>query len=994
MRQKQNGFVMKTKNLSLQEACHVLSAWTALEVLTPKTFQKQKDLTNENQSVIASFDTNILPWEKIKKISDNKNLHYQVVIGAIDYPQVVTALLKKYPDQDVEKPQAKANAVIAVVHLDRRGCLLKAPSISISSFAWGIALALKGNLKEIGDWIAAEEYLLNKLDKFLRRIDSDEKDIPLDRHIIQEAYHLLIDLLEIPAEFVNNKHFVIKENESDNKKQESLLPMLLNSFYLEDLRRASSDIANGKASKNLERYLGINTPSIRNDILNDKSSLEAAVSPKFIPPARWPGMGRHPLVLLQQAAVNLALNKLKNGGILAINGPPGTGKTTLLRDVIAGLLTQRAEAMCTFDKPSSAFTSTNKKLKAGQGWFDLFSLDEKLKGFEMFVASSNNKAVENISMEFPKLKVIADDADALRYFKILSDKLYACESWGLISAVLGNGKNRSHFAQTFWWDEEVGFERYLREASGTPQILKVKDPKGKEIIATRPPKIVQENNPPRSDKEALSRWNQARKDFRTLLARCNAKLAELEEIRSTIQYLDSLDQDEIKLEKLEILLEKHQKSIPGFFSRIFRPAYTQSWKKNGAILSDKKSKVIRSFKYRERLGPWIVDKQSLDKEGLHLISPWCDQEMQLLRDQLFIEAIKLHKAFIDAAAKPLRHNLSNFLQYLKNPSVLKDDTISSIPDLWSSFFLVVPCVSTAFASIDRLLTSVPKDSLGWLLIDEAGQAVPQAAVGAIMRTKRAVIVGDPMQIEPIVSLSSNLTQNICKQFQVDPDRFNAPNASVQTLADSASSYFTEFESKYGSRSVGVPLLVHRRCSEPMFSIANAVAYDHLMVQAKRSGASSIRDCLGPSSWFDISAESEEKWCQEEGEKLLELLFKLKATTAPDLFVVTPFRIVGEHIRKVIKESRILYAWGENEDSEWVSDRVGTVHVMQGREAEAVIFVLGAPSKDHSGARKWAGSKPNLLNVAVTRAKEAIYVIGNRKQWFEVGVFKELSDWVR
>ena len=51
------------------------------------------------------------------------------------------------------------------------------------------------------------------------------------------------------------------------------------------------------------------------------------------------------LVLLQQAAVNLSLSELRDGGILAVNGPPGTGKTTLLRDIAAALITERARVM-------------------------------------------------------------------------------------------------------------------------------------------------------------------------------------------------------------------------------------------------------------------------------------------------------------------------------------------------------------------------------------------------------------------------------------------------------------------------------------------------------------------------------------------------------------------------------------------------------------------------------------------------------------------------
>lgn len=50
-----------------------------------------------------------------------------------------------------------------------------------------------------------------------------------------------------------------------------------------------------------------------------------------------------------------------------------------------------------------------------------------------------------------------------------------------------------------------------------------------------------------------------------------------------------------------------------------------------------------------------------------------------------------------------------------------------------------------------------------------------------------------------------------------------------------------------------------------------------------------------------------------------------------------------------------------------------------------------PLPQQTGARGWAGGRPNLLNVAVTRAKEALYVIGNRELWRDAGLFKELSD---
>ena len=57
----------------------------------------------------------------------------------------------------------------------------------------------------------------------------------------------------------------------------------------------------------------------------------------------------------------------------------------------------------------------------------------------------------------------------------------------------------------------------------------------------------------------------------------------------------------------------------------------------------------------------------------------------------------------------------------------------------------------------------------------------------------------------------------------------------------------------------------------------------------------------------------------------------------------------------------------------------------------MIFLLGCAGQYQGGAREWAGSRPNLLNVAVTRAKERLYVIGNRALWRSAGHFKVLDQ---
>jgi hypothetical protein len=54
----------------------------------------------------------------------------------------------------------------------------------------------------------------------------------------------------------------------------------------------------------------------------------------------------------------------------------------------------------------------------GNAFFHFYRLDEKLRGHEVLVASSNNKAVENVSLELPVKKACGRD---FKYFQSVSD---------------------------------------------------------------------------------------------------------------------------------------------------------------------------------------------------------------------------------------------------------------------------------------------------------------------------------------------------------------------------------------------------------------------------------------------------------------------------------------------------------------------------------------------------------------------------------------------
>ena len=188
----------------------ILSAWTALEVLSPQTFRKPEDLASGDRTV-ARLDRLELPWERGENPPPQRRLYYQIVLGSVRMEPAIESLVQRYGDTRIEKPSPSGSAALAVVIVDQKGRLADSKAVALSSFGWSVMTALKGNLNDLALWPEVESLLIATVERILRSTDSDaERREPITRATLTAAYDHLIATLGLPEEWLNPPEFAIR----------------------------------------------------------------------------------------------------------------------------------------------------------------------------------------------------------------------------------------------------------------------------------------------------------------------------------------------------------------------------------------------------------------------------------------------------------------------------------------------------------------------------------------------------------------------------------------------------------------------------------------------------------------------------------------------------------------------------------------------------------------------------------------------------------------
>lgn len=874
------------------------------------------------------------------------------------------------------------------------------------------------------------------------------------------VFAVALDWREIPnnarsgakAQPTADEHDEEEGGSSDNERK---MP-ILNSFYIDDLEQAIRLLCTGQGNRTLLTYL---TPHVQKHAdLYSQDGLPLIISqlaPAQTPAGRWPSEPAYNMSLMQQFAINTAVHELQTGGLLSVNGPPGTGKTTLLRDIIAHNLVERAAVLATLNTAADALDKQGQLIPA-------------LTGFEMVVASSNNAAVENISRELPLVKTLGEAFRSLDYLRPVANQLNAksakrrnkqgeeeeyllplapeAQCWGTVSAVLGRKSNRTQFLWRLTGQphhkENSEQERQRPEAEDFLRLWRWK-PLHQGLGFNAAKKAYLEKRRQVDDRLArLQQMSELADYLRTtpreaFLAAARQHHADAQQNERQAQQVltarqAALQQHEDEIELVALEIKQQELKQPGFFSRLFNRQGTRDYQAQLAALVEQQLTLKKArrplqqalsaaqsdhTRCRERmqsLAAALEDQQrqydlrhttltaftaqhpdlrlpkadNITDPTLQRNAFWQDKTINTLRSELFVAAMDLHQAWL-YEAWPAK-------QIYALGDLLKGNSLAPLP-LWQLLFMIVPVISTTFASLGRMFQGVEQDALGWLLIDEAGQAIPQAAVGGLMRSRRALVVGDPLQIEPVFTTPPKLVNYLSERMLNErSETWNPSRWSIQQLADRVNPYGCMLPVMGTDQPVwiGIPLWVHRRCIEPMFSLANQIAYDNRMIHGAPTEQITPQPhpVLGANHWRIARGRcTDRQYKPQLGEQTLAMLTALvqEGHKLEQVYVITPFKAVKNKLHELLTANASRFGMTSKVFRTWLSGHVGTVHTFQGKENHTVILVLGCdPDKD--GGAVWASDKPNLLNVALTRAQKNIFIIGDPDAWLNKPFFNRLG----
>lgn len=276
------------------------------------------------------------------------------------------------------------------------------------------------------------------------------------------------------------------------------------------------------------------------------------------------------------------------------------------------------------------------------------------------------------------------------------------------------------------------------------------------------------------------------------------------------------------------------------------------------------------------------------------------------------------------------------------------------------------------------------DFIDILIVDEAGQVAPEIGIATFALAKKAVVVGDIKQIEPVWNITPKIdVGNLKKEGLVstydisicdlvpNSKGFLASSGSIMKMAQNACEFK---ETKLNEK--GVLLVEHRRCYDEIIRYCNVLAYEG---QLKALRGKAVNTLFPPMYCIHVDGNSKQKngsrYNLNEVEAIVSWLnrnrgkieAKYNGKIEDIVGIITPFAEQKRQLQSALRSNGFVIS----------GMKVGTVHALQGAE-RSVILLSMVYGKDDGVSTMFfdAGNKPNMLNVAVSRAKDNFIVFAN------------------
>lgn len=340
-----------------------------------------------------------------------------------------------------------------------------------------------------------------------------------------------------------------------------------------------------------------------------------------------------------------------------------------------------------------------------------------------------------------------------------------------------------------------------------------------------------------------------------------------------------------------------------------------------------------------------------------------DTEFVKMRHELFNLGLRINEAYINKYRKEIIFNLEkvysgNWFQVFYKREFKYDETYTKcIKIMWETLFLCFPIATTTLHSFDKSRFHMIKGIFDTIMFDESGQALLHTAVAPLYRAKRAIIVGDIFQLEPI----RGNEERFIERYKFDPQTesfIDIERNSVQHGADRGSDIYEELN----EQRVGIILNEHRRCESAIVQFSHRYVYDKRLRIINKD---EDKEFLGKNLCFiDVRGQknknnenpSEVNICERIVDSIIVLYGEEYRSK---IGIITPFKNQVKLLEKRISKVD-----------------VGTVHSFQGQEKEIIILSTAIDDGKRNNGIDFVGRKQNFLNVAFTRAKKQLIVVGN------------------